>query len=223
MKWFNSHFLFNINQELMSLCSSEPNLFGQVESYIIDSSDIRIRPQRTQSSTVDTSFITDRFFGSSSVERHASINDILPVHKHPSNQTFPILKSAIEIAFPDFDFSNTRPDHFVLIQSPEEARSKINWALQTYFPAASDEVTMHLWAAMEKEIQPGVCDIYSYEPNCTDAFTAMGAVWNMSYLFYNIKQRKILHFHLREGGKEIESGFIDDDDELEFGEDNYYD
>ncbi|OHT04970.1 putative repressor of rna polymerase iii transcription [Tritrichomonas foetus] len=203
MKWFNSHLLFNINQELMSVCSTERDMFGQIESFVIDQSDMNKNPQK-QNIKINQYH----------EEKPQSINDILPVEIHPNQDNFRILKSAIEIAFPDFDFSYASPDHFVCINSPEEARSSLSWALSSYFPSATD-LCAQVWASLESEIQPALCDIYSYEPNCADAFSAMGAVWKMSYLFYNQKQRKVLHFHLREGGRAIES--LSDDDELDIG------
>ena len=210
MKWLTTGTLLNINQELMSLCANERNLFGQIESFVLDQNDMKnfkaeIQNQKEQQHSTKS---LSRNNSSQSYENNKS------EQISPNQHKFQILKSAIETSFPDFDFSYATPDHFRYILSPEAAQNSIYMSLSTYFTSAAD-FSSKLWLTLENEIQLNNCDIYSYEPTCTDAFTAMGSVWKMSYFFYNVKQKKIVHFHLREGGSAIED-FGSDDDEINF-------
>ncbi|OHT17188.1 hypothetical protein TRFO_41218 [Tritrichomonas foetus] len=165
MKWYNSNNLCNTNQELMSLCSSSHNIFGQIECYSFDQ------------------------------KEYPAVGNV--------EAMFRLLKNTIETSFPDFDFSWLIHQHFKIVESSEEAQSNIGWTVISNVPS-SQAILSNLWAGIEKEIQPSNCMIYAYEPNCTDAFSELGALWTVSYLFVNLKMRKILHFHMREGASSVE-------------------
>ena len=114
------------------------------------------------------------------------------------------MKDAISNSFPDYEFSGIQPEDFQRISTPEQARSSISWSLSTYLPD-NEALSHHMWNAIENEISPAFCDIYTYEPNCADVFTENGAVWSKMYLFVNEKARKVILFHIREGAQGFES------------------
>jgi hypothetical protein len=77
-----------------------------------------------------------------------------------------------------------------------------------------------IYANIEAEIRPAVCEIFAYEPDCTDAFSAAGAVWSACYLFLNPKERKVLLFHMREGATDFSPEDAEEEDgdlELRYG------
>jgi hypothetical protein len=131
---------------------------------------------------------------------------------------FPVLAAAISSGFPDYDFSSVCPWNFKLIGSPEQAQSNINWAFQTQIADSPATINL-LWATLEKEIGPGRCSIYVYEPDSPDGFSESGAIFNMCCFFLNEKMGKVLLVHLQEGGQNYESD--DADDLLEDVEERY--
>jgi hypothetical protein len=78
---------------------------------------------------------------------------------------------------------------------------------------------VRLWAALEKEIVPGTCSIYTYEPDRPDGFSESGAVFNMCYFFLNERAGKVVIVHLLEGGTELfeDEDAIDENVEERFG------
>ncbi|KAH0788985.1 repressor of RNA polymerase III transcription MAF1 [Histomonas meleagridis] len=95
----------------------------------------------------------------------------------------------------------------------------MSWNFTSSLPY-SEDLFQRVWNAIECEIQPATCDIYTYEPPCSDAFSAMGALWNVSYFFFNVKQRKILHFHMREGASDFEP-MLDEENDIYSLEEQY--
>lgn len=209
MKWFHSRFLFNINQELSSICSTERHIYTRVECFTVDQNDFPESEIYIHSSYED-------FTDSSGDAR--SLDDVLPISQYAPQQHYSVLLSAISCSFPDFDFSSTTPYHFKVIQSPEQAKSSIIWNLTSSLPL-SDTICKNIWQNIDNEISPALCDIYSYEPDQSDAFSEMGALWSRCFLFFNTKQRKVLLFHLREGAQEFES----EDEDVLFNEDDIID
>ena len=55
-----------------------------------------------------------------------------------------------------------------------------------------------------------MCDIFTYDPDCSDVFTENGALWWKIYLFVNENARKVVLFHIREGAQGFESDIEDE-------------
>jgi hypothetical protein len=189
--------LFKLNQDLLTLTAMRPSTHAAVECFTFSGLSQGRSPSvgRTQSSPVP---------GARPSAVSASV-----IH-------FPILATAISAAFPDYDFSSVCPWNFKLIVSPEQAQSNINWAFQTQIADSPATINL-LWATLEKEISPGRCNIYVYEPDRPDGFSESGAVFNMCCFFVNEKTEKVAMVHLQEGGQTYES----DDEDVEDVEARY--
>jgi hypothetical protein len=56
-------------------------------------------------------------------------------------------------------------------------------------------VRQNLWAALEAEIHPSECEIYSFLGDSQDdPFSEPGTLWNFVYLIYNKKLKRVLLF-----------------------------
>ena len=117
-------------------------------------------------------------------------------------------KVALETTSSDYDFSMLCPWHFKLIQSEEQAKVNMNSALTSYLSVTND-ISSSLWQAIDSKVQIGMCDIYEYQSDYPDPFSAMDSTFNFSYFFLNEMYNKVLVFHLQEGSLENES--IDND------------
>ena len=186
MRWLNSRFLFSINQELAALCATEDRIFTCVECFFVGQDEF---PTSAQFPKVSVDHL---------LKESRDITSILPRRQEPPPEHFKLLREAISLSFPDYDFSTIEQTHFRPIDAPEEARASLFWTLSSALQV-NDRGCYQLWQSLDSEICPAVCDIYSYEPDCGDAFSENGALWNQSLLFFNTKQRKLLLFHVRKG------------------------
>jgi hypothetical protein len=192
--------LFRLNQDLLALTAMRPATHAAVECF-------------------DFSRASER--GSPSLARVHSAPVRVPGARprEPASEAhFPILAAAISSAFPDYDFSCVCPWNFALVGSPEQAQSSVNWAFQTQIADAPATLNA-LWATLEKEISPGRCAIYLYEPDRPDGLSESGAVFNLCCFFVNEKMGKVAMVHLQEGGQSYES---DDEDGLAGGVEERY-
>jgi hypothetical protein len=189
----SSQALFKVNQELLTLTATHSSLHANVGCFSLSRSH-SLFPRRVISAPVASGFpisaVPDSGFA--------------PAHHFTS------LFTALSSAFPDFDFSMVYPWNFKLVSSPEQAQANINWAFECRLQNCEGALN-RLWAALEKEIVPGTCSIYVYEPDSPDGFSESGAVFNMCYFFLNERAAKVVIVHLLEGGKEVD----DDDDVIE--------
>jgi hypothetical protein len=192
MKWINSRHLFNVNQEISAACSAcDAPIYCKIECFSIPQRK-NVRCSGSERQSQDETSEMDRIR--------------CPT---PNESNFKAMKDAIANSFPDYEFSGLQPEHFQRTSTPEQARSSIAWNLSRYLPE-NEALSQHMWNAMENEISPAFCDIYTYEPTCADVFTENGALWAKMFLFVNEKARKVILFHIREGAQGFESESDDD-------------
>ncbi|OHS98468.1 putative repressor of rna polymerase iii transcription [Tritrichomonas foetus] len=208
MTFVTNQAIFKVNQELLSLSAFTPKIHGKVECFNI-SRDVKYNSKYN----MPRSYQTLPVLSTSPVV--PAMGDNTGLYATP--QHYNALIAAFSASFPDFDFSSVCPWNFKLIQSPEQAQIDINWKFQTVL-SDSEQLMSHIWGVLEKEILPAGCNIYMYESDRPDAFSAMGAVFNLSYFFLNEKMNKVVLIHLREGANEFGSGSDEDadvDDEID--------
>ena len=207
MTFLTNQAIFKVNQELLSLCASSPKVHGKIECFRITKSPI----SRTNSASVasnfgPSSYAASAILSASPVTRGFTQSTCL----HATPQHYSSLISAFSNSFPDFDFTSLAPWNFKLVPSPEQAMNSISWNFRNTLPD-SDQLVLHLWAVLEKEICPACCYIYNYESDRPDAFSEMGAVFNMNFFFLNEKMSKVVLVHLREGANALGSDSEDED------------
>mgnify|MGYP000317018694 FL=1 len=209
MKFLNSSSLATINQILSALCSQRNKQTGRIECFQVEASDVNeYRSHSLERPPFQLSFGTSP----DSLLR----NPIYNIEAYSSSHHFPALKSAIETTFPDYDFSMLCPWHFKLIQSMEQAKMNLNWAITSYFSQGVD-LSNQIWYSIDSEIQIGMCDIYEYQTDCPDPFSAMGTTFNFLYFFLNEKQNKVLVLHLQECSNDDEQFDDIDDFDQQYG------
>lgn len=209
MTFLSNPAIVKLNQELLSLSATTPKVYGKIESFTINKNS-------HYKANIPSSYHPISMLSSSPVL--PSFNQSACLHATP--QHFSALMDAYTTAFPDFDFSTVVPWNFKLISSAEQAQSNINWTFKSAL-SDCDQLMGHLWTVLDKEIYPSASYIYMYESDKPDAFTEMGAVFNLSYFFLNDKMNKIVLVHLREGANEFGSDF-DDADNMEEDNENLY-
>jgi len=109
------------------------------------------------------------------------------VHKK-SRETLIELISTLNAAFPNYDFSSLRGEHFIK-EELWRAVHQINSRLERIgiTPTVRDQI----WNAVDSESQLSDCAVYSFVPTFdANPFEEDGHVWSFTYLFYNKKKLK---------------------------------
>lgn len=110
-----------------------------------------------------------------------------------STRTLYYLKATLNTAFaPDYDFSSAQSHEFSKEPSLDWIQRKINSRLSTVVDNMQSVMPV-LWQALEKEICPSECDIYSYRPDMdSDPFGDDVVLWSFNYFLYNKKLKRIV-------------------------------
>eukprot|EP00744_Colponema_vietnamica_P001801 GILI01002940.1.p1 GENE.GILI01002940.1~~GILI01002940.1.p1 ORF type:complete len:243 (+),score=49.18 GILI01002940.1:100-828(+) len=108
------------------------------------------------------------------------------------------LISTMNESFPDYDFSNLRPEQFTREPHLNFVINTINTNLAEVAEKSTHGFLEMLWSGIESAINIRECDIFSYIPDLvSDPFSeTAGILWSLDYFFYDRKQKKILFFAL---------------------------
>jgi len=137
----------------------------------------------------------------------------------------------LNTSFPDYDFSNVRPSHFVRIPTPTEAIHRTNQKLSELAAttAVGSSFLQKLWTAIDDAVSLTSSDVYSYVPPSMDddddplsflTLTLNGPdivktvpLWSFNFFFVNKSLKRILLFAcVQTMRNEIRSTSIEDDD-----------
>jgi len=107
------------------------------------------------------------------------------------------LISTMNASFPDYDFSDLKPEQFHKEIDMRMAVNSINTQLAEMVEMHNNEGFLEkLWESINVAIRPQECEVYSYIPDmdgCSDPFSE-GTLWSFNYFFYNKQLKKILYF-----------------------------
>lgn len=116
--------------------------------------------------------------------------------------------SILNSVFDEYDFSDVKMEHFIA-PGLDQIRAQLGQHLD---PAAVGQV----WEAIDKEIQLGESEAYSYDPPLdSDPFVDDGSIWSFFYFFYNKSLKRIIFLSLqsfRNKQREFGTEEMDDDD-----------
>ena len=186
MKIIDSSVLIKINQEIIEHISTDKRFYCKVECFQVENEDIE--PNRSIERT-------SSIFGQSPESFH--FNTVYNHTAYANSKHFPQLKAGLSYSFPDFDFSSSCPWHYKLCNSIEQVNLDLGWILTNYL-YDSEKILNNLWKTIDFEISLSNSDIYKYEPDGPDAFSESGVILNMTHLFLNEKNSKVLIVHIRE-------------------------
>lgn len=217
MTLVNNQDIFKLNQEFLSLSATTPKVHGKVECFKALFNGSKIKGSKAHNNNFN--YINFNPMQKNNTQNWFDYNE--PDTLNAASQHFDALLKCFSESFPDFDFSTVHPWNFKLIQSPEQAQSDMVWKFQSVLPE-SDQFVSHIWSFLNKEMNPGNCSIYMYESDRPDAFSAMGAVFNLSYFILNEKMNRVLLIHLREGANDFGSQSDDDLDGFNDDLEDYY-
>jgi hypothetical protein len=108
------------------------------------------------------------------------------------------LNQTLNTAFYDYDFSYRTASSFLYYPNFEQVKEIVDKHLSATVDSYSNKLHINLWGAIEEEICPSKCNIYSYiTSNESDPFNEDGVMWSLNFLFFNKTLRRILLFSVR--------------------------
>ncbi|KAF0732752.1 hypothetical protein AaE_009211 [Aphanomyces astaci] len=127
------------------------------------------------------------------------------------------LISTMNASFPDYDFSDLKPEQFHKEVDMRMVVNAINTQLAEIVEMDNVGFLEKLWESIVAAIAPTDCEVYTYIPDmdgCSDPFSD-GTLWSFNYFFYNKELKKILYFTCmsRSAVHDINGNDDDEDDD----------
>eukprot|EP00741_Cyanophora_paradoxa_P003846 tig00000718_g3740.t1 len=128
------------------------------------------------------------------------------------------LIATLNASFPDYDFSNVKPEQFTKEPDLRMVINHVNASLAEAFDRNGSGLCERLWAAIFEVIQPDECSIYSYLPDLDSDPLSEGKLWSFNYFFYNKRKRKVIFFTCTSKSKLAPNSDAEESTEDEDGE-----
>lgn len=104
------------------------------------------------------------------------------------------LIATLNAAFPDYDFTDLRPENFGHDPDVGPAMKAIDRLLLNAMDKNISGFKAEFWKAIDEVVELKNCEVYSYLPEPDEDAMAVGKLWNFNYFFYNKRVRKIVFF-----------------------------
>ncbi|KAM9952832.1 hypothetical protein ACTFIR_007888 [Dictyostelium discoideum] len=106
-----------------------------------------------------------------------SVSPFGPMSNSTSRKTMIYLIQLLNLSFPDYDFTDSKPEQFQKEPSLNLVINSINANLAGYIKDYYSEFEAKLWSTLESEISLQKCEIYLYKPENGDPFTENGVLY----------------------------------------------
>lgn len=104
------------------------------------------------------------------------------------------LIATLNASFPDYDFSDLRPDQFEQELNPQSSMNSITTQLLAPIEQAIPNFREAFWKAIDNWIEWSKCEIYSFIPDSENDTFGPGRLWTHNYFFVNRRGKKIIFF-----------------------------
>ncbi|RHZ79416.1 hypothetical protein Glove_146g67 [Diversispora epigaea] len=136
-----------------------------------------------------------------SPEQQHSFNNIVSpfgsLEQPSSRRTLFNLIATLNASYPDYDFSDVKPDQFTKQPSVPMVCNYIN---NTLFNLGRSYIVndLNLWQVIDDIIDLNECNVYSFNPDIdSDPNAEDGAIWSFNFFINNKKLKRIVFFTVR--------------------------
>ncbi|KAJ3074068.1 RNA polymerase III-inhibiting protein maf1 [Podochytrium sp. JEL0797] len=176
MKYLEYNSLEEINTALSSLETSDTRVFSRLDAYscktTTDDRKLKMHIDEKYESSSDQDTILSTSAGAPSPFQNGPISHS-PVSPYgplaqvslSSRKTLFYLLGTLNAAFPDYDFSDIKPELFVKIPNLGIAQRAVACTLFMGLDGVAQHVSQRLWEAIDEVIQLQEADIYSFNPD----------------------------------------------------------
>lgn len=195
MKYLEEESLERLNAQLSFIDTGDARIFGRLEAYSCKST----CDDKKLKSHIDGKYQDEPgLLAASSLQ---SPDD----NQHSLRKTLFYLVATLNAAFPDYDFSDVRPECFSLLPSLQLVETRVGNTLLQQHPADSPVSLQQslgdvLWQSVDDVICTKECLIYTFSPDT--GFEEPGAenganLWSFYYLLFNRRLKRIIFFTCR--------------------------
>ncbi|KAF9909609.1 RNA polymerase III-inhibiting protein maf1 [Linnemannia zychae] len=202
----------------------ECKVYGRVEPYSCKAAgadkklykqiEIKYDPSNSPPDSTDPS-------GASSSFRNI-ISPFGPLDQPASRRTLFYLIGTLNASFPDYDFSDAKPEQFRKEPSVSMVVNSVNSTLLNHGNERAVK-ELRIWDSIDNLIDFEDSDVYSYNPESDsdpNDEEGAGTLWSFNYFFFNRKLKRIIYFTMRgvsygapsEEGDEDDFSDLSDDD-----------
>lgn len=170
-----------------------------------------------------------RTYSSSRAAGGVSVGSLSPLVSSPfgdmseiaSRKVFAYLIAILNASDPNHDFSVLQPEDFERESSPSAVISSFNNVLF----GLGMPIPPRMWDVLDKNIEMHNCTIFSFTPDATILADEPGALWGLSWFFFNKKMKRVACLSLNArrhslsptlGPKVVRSDVINGDDEEDY-------
>jgi len=111
-----------------------------------------------------------------------------PLNENASRKTFFYLLSTLNAAFPDYEFSDVKPEAFSKLPGANLAKARVMNRIAQF--------AQQIWSAIDETIQIEESDVYEFRPEDegSDPYGEDATFWTFHFFFYNRKLKRIVFF-----------------------------
>ncbi|KAJ3432904.1 repressor of RNA polymerase iii transcription maf1 [Anaeramoeba flamelloides] len=157
---------------------------------------------------------THEFKLSPRLKRFGSLKD--PIKR----KTLVNLISALNLCYPEYDFSDLREKSFTRVSNLKLAQNGINTTLNSIVDEFYPDKCELFWSQLDEVVDLDRCSVYCYVPGLSqdDPFSEIGVAWSMNYFFVNNKTKRLVFFALQcvSFSSECAKEMYDQEEEIEF-------
>ncbi|GJJ77601.1 hypothetical protein EMPS_09960 [Entomortierella parvispora] len=122
-----------------------------------------------------------------------------PLDQAASRRTLFYLIGTLNASFPDYDFSEVKPEQFRKETSVAMVINSVNLTLLSHGNTRAVK-DLRIWDAIDSLIDFEDSDVYSYNPESDsdpNDEEGAGTLWSFNYFFFNKKMKRIIYFTMR--------------------------
>ncbi|KAI9343123.1 Maf1 regulator-domain-containing protein [Obelidium mucronatum] len=130
---------------------------------------------------------------------HSPSSPFGPLAQITSRKTLFYLLATLNAAFPDYDFSDVKPELFTKVPMLGTVQRNVNSTLFGMgLEGLTHNISQRLWEAIDEVIQLQEADVYSFNPNPeVEPDSEEGNLWSFYYFFFNRKLKRVVFFTAR--------------------------
>ncbi|KAJ3014881.1 UNVERIFIED_CONTAM: RNA polymerase III-inhibiting protein maf1 [Siphonaria sp. JEL0065] len=130
---------------------------------------------------------------------HSPSSPFGPLAQISSRKTLFYLLATLNAAFPDYDFSDVKPELFTKVPMLGTVQRNVNSTLFGMgLEGLTHNISQRLWEAIDEVIQLQESDVYSFNPNPeVEPDSEEGNLWSFYYFFFNRKLKRVVFFTAR--------------------------
>eukprot|EP00842_Homolaphlyctis_polyrhiza_P004205 jgi/Hompol1/4786/HPOL_003881-RA len=123
-----------------------------------------------------------------------------PLAQPTSRKTLFYLLATLNAAYPDYDFSDIKPEFFTKVPVVELTINSVNNMLLVHLgdKKSAETIGTSIWAAIEETAEMKDCDIYSFNPDRElEPDAEEGNLWSFYFFFFNKRLKRMVFFTCR--------------------------